>query len=130
LFSGWPIVNREGHLIAIAIEIDFEHTVDRLADGGEFVERGPEIARAVGDEDEIAIASVARDIPVPPARAAKYAQGAVLLAALRGDGDQADADAFVNQKAYDTAIASSRRRPRRTGCRSHHGSLRRGPRSG
>ena len=95
VLGGWPIVNREGHLITI--EIDLQYAVDRLADGGEFVERGarkfllqraadgrykndkagmqrprrvelPEIARVVGDEDEIVVAGVARDIPVLPAR--------------------------------------------------------------
>ena len=35
-----PIVNRYGHLVAI--EIDLEHAVDRLAEKGELVERGTE----------------------------------------------------------------------------------------
>jgi hypothetical protein len=34
------IVEREGHVVAV--EIDLEHPVDRLADGGELVERGAE----------------------------------------------------------------------------------------
>jgi hypothetical protein len=38
------------------------------------------------------------------------------MAALPGDGDQVDAEAFVDQKPHDTAIVSRRRRPRRTGC--------------
>ena len=143
VLRGWPIINREGHLIAI--EIDLEHAVDRLADGGELVERGaeklllhraadgryqndkagmqrlrrielPEIARVVGDEDKIIVAGVARDIPVLPTRAADMRDVPGFMAALLGDGDQADAEAFVDQKPHDTAIVSSRRRPRRTGC--------------
>jgi hypothetical protein len=37
-----PIVQRERHLLAV--EIDLEHAVDRLADAGELVERGLEEA--------------------------------------------------------------------------------------
>ena len=37
------------------------------------------------------------------------------MAALPGDCDQVDAEAFVDQKPHDTAMASSRRRPPRTG---------------
>ena len=76
----------------------------------------PEIARVVGDEDEIAVAGVARDIPVLPARAADMRDMLGFMAALPGDGDQVDAEAFVDQKPHDTAMVSSRRRPRRTGC--------------
>ena len=36
------IVSREGHVLAV--EIDLEHAVDRLARSGELVERGPEQA--------------------------------------------------------------------------------------
>jgi hypothetical protein len=72
----------------------------------------PEIARVVGDEDEIVAAGVARDIPVLPARSANMRNVPCFMAALLGDGDQADAKAFVDQKPHDTA----RRRPRRTGC--------------
>jgi hypothetical protein len=140
---GRPIVNREGHLIAI--EIDLEHAVNRLTDGGELVERGaeklllhratdgryqndeagmqrlrrielPEIARVVGDKDKIIVAGVAHDIPVLPARAANMRDMPCFMAALLGDGDQADAEALVDQKPHDTAIVSSRLRPRRTGC--------------
>ena len=35
---------------------------------------------------------------------------------LLGDGDQADAEALVDQKFHGTAMVSSRRRRRRTGC--------------
>jgi hypothetical protein len=76
----------------------------------------PKIARVVGDEDKIAVAGVARDIPVLPARAANMRDVSGFKAALLGDGDQADAEAFVDQKLHDTAIVSSRRRRRRTGC--------------
>lgn len=140
--GGRQIVKRQRH--RIAIEIDLEHTIDRFANNGELVERGfeqtllhhsvdgrdqddeagmqrlrrielPEIARLVGDEDEIARAGVARDIPVLPARAADMRDVAGFMAGLPGDGDQVDAEAFVDQKPHDTAMAS-RRRPRRTGC--------------
>ena len=76
----------------------------------------PEIARVVGDEDQIVVAGVARDIPVLPARAADMRDVPGFMAALPGDGDQVDAEAFVDQEPHDTAMVSSRRRPRRTGC--------------
>jgi hypothetical protein len=38
------------------------------------------------------------------------------MAGFPGDGDQVDAEAFVDQKPHDTAMVSSRRRRRRTGC--------------
>jgi len=38
------------------------------------------------------------------------------MAGFPGDGDQVDAEALVDQKPHDTAMASSLRRPRRTGC--------------
>ena len=36
------------------------------------------------------------------------------MAGFPGDGDQVDAEAFVDQKPHDTAMVASRRR--RTGC--------------
>jgi hypothetical protein len=62
----------------------------------------PKIAGVVGDEDKITVAGVARDM-------------LRFMAGLPGDGDQVDAEAFVDQKPHDTAMVSSRRRPRRTG---------------
>jgi hypothetical protein len=38
------------------------------------------------------------------------------MAGFPGDGDQVDGEAFVDQKPHGTVMASSRRRPRRTGC--------------
>ena len=76
----------------------------------------PEIARVVGDEDKIAVAGVAHDIPVLPARAADMGDVAGFMAGFSGDGDQVDGEAFVDQKPHDTAMVASRRRPRRTGC--------------
>ena len=76
----------------------------------------PEVAGVVGDEDKIALAGVAHDIPVLPAGAADMRDVAGFMAALPGDGDQVHAEAFVDQEPHDTAMASSRRRPRRTGC--------------
>jgi hypothetical protein len=43
---------------------------------------------------------------------------------------EVDAEAFVDQKPHDAAMASRRRRPRRTGGRSRHGRLRGRPRNG
>ena len=74
---------------------------------------GVDLTRIIGG---ILIIGVARDIPVLPARAADMRDVPCFMAALLGDGDQADAEAFVDQKPHDTAIVSSRRRPRRTGC--------------
>jgi hypothetical protein len=75
-----------------------------------------EIARVVGDEDEIAVARVAHDIPVFPARAADMGHVLGFMAGYPGNGDQVDAEAFVDQKPHDTAMVSSLRRPRRAGC--------------
>src|ERR1700756_4583387 len=56
-----------------------------------------EIARVVGDEDEIAVARVAHDIPVFPARAADMSHVLGFMAGYPGNGDQVDAEAFVDQ---------------------------------
>ena len=52
------------------------------------------------------------------------------MAGLCGDGNQVDAEAFVDQKSHGAAIARSGRRARRTGGRSRQGCLRGRPRSG
>ena len=59
----------------------------------------PEITGVVGDEDEIAVARVARDIPVLPARAADMRNVLSFMPTLPGNGDQVDAEAFVEE--YD-----------------------------
>jgi hypothetical protein len=51
---GREIVEREGHLAAV--EIDLEHAVDRFAGRGELVERGPkqallEVAADIGQKN-------------------------------------------------------------------------------
>ena len=74
-----------------------------------------EIAGVVGDEDKIAVAGVAHDIPVLPAGAADMRDMLRLMAGLPGDGDQVDGEAFVDQEPHDTAMVSSFRRARRTG---------------
>ena len=138
-----PIVKRQGHLVAV--EIDLERAVDRFSNYSEFVERGfeqaplhvtadnrdqddearmqrlpciklPEIARVVGDEDEIAFAGVARNIPVLPASPANARDMSGFMAGFPGYSDKVDGEAFVDQKPHDTVIASSSRRLRRTGC--------------
>ena len=75
----------------------------------------PEVTRVVGDEDEIALAGVAHDIPVLPAGPTDMRDAPGFMAGFPGDFDEVDAEAFVDQKPHDTAIVSSRRRPRRTG---------------
>ncbi len=48
----------------------------------------PEIARVVGDEDKIAVAGVAHDIPVLRAHAADMGHVPGFMAGIPGDGDQ------------------------------------------
>jgi len=69
-----------------------------------------EVARIVGDEDKIAVAGVAHDVPVFPAGLADMRDVLGLMASLPGDGDQVDAKTFVDQKPHDTAMVSTRRR--------------------
>ncbi len=76
----------------------------------------PEVARIVGDEDEIAVAGAAQDIPVLPAGPADMCDVSGFMTRFAGNSDQVDAEAFVDQKPHDAAMASRRRRPRRTGC--------------
>jgi hypothetical protein len=66
----------------------------------------PEIARVVGDEDKIAHAGVADDVPVFPAGAGHMREVLGFIAGLPGDSDQVDADALVDQKPHDIAMAS------------------------
>ena len=137
------MVKRECHLIAV--EIDLERAVDRLPDNGELIQRGPkqpplyvtadhrdqndepgmqrlgsiklpEVACVVGDDNKITVAGVAHNIPVLPAGTAYMRDMLGFMAGFPGDSDQVDAEAFVDQKPHNTAIASSFRRPRRTGC--------------
>jgi len=137
------VVKRQRHLLAV--EIDLEDPIDRLADGVELVESGleqtllqhalddrdqndqagmqwlrrkelSEIASVVGDEDKIALVCIAHHIPVFPAGAADMRDVMSFMAGLPGDGDQVDAEAFVAQKPHDTATVSSLRRLRRNGC--------------
>ena len=76
----------------------------------------PEIAGVVGNEDEIALSGIADDIPVFPAGPADTGDVSGFMAGYRGDSDQVDAEAFVDQKPHDTAMVSSFRRLRRNGC--------------
>jgi hypothetical protein len=76
----------------------------------------PEIAGVIGDKDKIAVAGVAHDIPVLPARAADMCDVLGFMSRLPGDSDQVDAEAFIDQKPHDIAMVSSFRRPRFTGC--------------
>jgi hypothetical protein len=128
----------------VAVEIDLQDTVDRLADRGERVERGlekppleipidsrekddetgmqrlrgveaPKVARVVGDENEVAVARVAHDVPIFPASPADVRDVVRLMAGLSGNGNQINAEAFVDQKPHGSAIVSIRRRRRRTG---------------
>ena len=134
---GGQIVEGEGDVLAV--EVDLEHAVDRLTDDGELVERSPEkallqnaadgrdqndeagmqrlgrieapeIARIIGDEDEITITGVARDVPIFPAGLADMGDVLGVMACLPGNGNQVDAETFVDQKPHDTATVSSLRR--------------------
>jgi hypothetical protein len=138
-----PIVKRHCHFLAV--KVDLQDAIDRLPDNGELVERGLEqtplritadnrdqnneagmqrlrrvklleIARVVGNENKIAVARVAPTFqsfqPARPTCATCWAS----WPDSPGSGDQVDAEAFVDQKPHDTAMVSSFRRPRRTGC--------------
>lgn len=72
----------------------------------------PKVARVVGDQNEIAVARVSRDIPVLPAGFADTGNVMSFMAGLPGNGNQIDGEAFVDQKSHDIAIAASRRRDR------------------
>jgi hypothetical protein len=133
------IVERERDVLAV--EINLENTVDRLANRGEFVERGlekallkiptddrekndepgmqrlrriepPKVARVVGDQDEAVVAGVAHHVPIFPARPADVGDVVCLMAGLSGDSNQPNAEAFVDQKPHGSAMLSTRRRLR------------------
>ena len=70
----------------------------------------PEIAGIVGDKNKITVAGVACDVPVFPAGLAGMGDVLGVMARLPGNGNQVDAEAFVNQKPHDTATVSSLRR--------------------
>ena len=115
---GREIVERERHLVAV--EIDLEDAVDRFADDSKLLDRGPEqallevaadigqkndeagmqrlgrielseVAGVVGDEDQVVVACVARDIPVLPAGPADMRDMPGFMAALPGGCYQVDA---------------------------------------
>ena len=67
----------------------------------------------VGDQNEIAVARVSRDIPVLPAGFADAGNVMSFMSRLPGDGNQVDGEAFIDQKSHD--IAASLRRDRCTG---------------
>jgi len=75
----------------------------------------PVVARIVGDQDEIAVAGIARDIPVLPAGFANMRNVMGFMAGLSGYGNQVDGETLVDQEPHDTGIAASRRRDRCTG---------------
>jgi hypothetical protein len=79
------------------------------------------VARVVGDEDKIAVSSVTHDIPVFPSCPADIGDMLGVMARLPGDGNQVDAEAFIDQKPHDTAMVSTRRRARCEGFRSRQG---------
>jgi hypothetical protein len=58
----------------------------------------PEVASVVGDEDKVAVAGVARDVPVFPPGLADMRDVLGVVTRLPGDGNQVDAEAFVDQK--------------------------------
>jgi hypothetical protein len=150
-------VNDERYIITV--EIDLDHLVDRFADDGEFVKRrpkqlllqnaadsrnqddepgmqrlprieAPEVACVVGDERKIVGARIAQDIPIFRARPADMRDMVSFMAGLRGDGNQVDAEAFIDQKSRGSVIVASGRRERWTAGWSRQGCLRGRPRSG
>jgi hypothetical protein len=109
------------------IERRLEHTLlHDAADGrGQDDEAGmqrllgielPEIARVVGGENEIALAGIADDIPIFPAGAADTGDVLGFMASFPGDSGEVNAEAFVDQKSHDTAMATSFLRLVCTGC--------------
>ena len=72
----------------------------------------PEIDGVIGDQDQVIVACAVRDVPTLPARAADMGDTPGFMAALPGDGDQVDTEAFVDQEPLDTAMVSNRERPR------------------
>jgi hypothetical protein len=71
----------------------------------------PEVAGLVGDEYEISVAGVARDIPVLPACSADMRDVLKLHGRMAGDGNQVDDKALVDQKT-----SQHRRWRRAAGC--------------
>src|SRR5215469_6136766 len=113
----WSSANRKCERHFFAVEIDLKDAVNRFADGGELVKHRAEqfllhdaiddgdqndeagmqrlrcvklteIAGVVGDEDKIAVAGIAHDIPVLPARAADMRDVLRFMAGLPGDTNQ------------------------------------------
>jgi hypothetical protein len=66
----------------------------------------PEVAGVVGDEDQVVVARVARDVPILPAGPADMRDMPGFMAGPPGDGNQVNAEAFVDQKPHDTAMVS------------------------
>jgi hypothetical protein len=64
----------------------------------------------LGDKNKITVAGVACDVPVFPAGLAGMGDMLGIMAGLPGDGNQVDAEAFVDQKPHDTVTVSSLRR--------------------
>jgi hypothetical protein len=69
-----------------------------------------EVARVVGDKNKVAVTCVAHDIPVFPPGLADMRDMLGVMASLPGDGNQVDAETFVDQKPHDTAMVPSLRR--------------------
>ena len=59
-------------------------------------------------EDEIAVTGVAHDIPVLPTGPTGMRNMPGLMAGLPRDGDQVDAETFVDQKSHDAEMSASR----------------------
>lgn len=83
--------------------------------------RATEVARIIGDQHEITLANVARNIPVFPTGLADMRDMLRIMAGFPGNFDKADAKALVDQKSHDAAMLSIRLRARWNGFRPRQG---------
>ena len=74
-----------------------------------------EVAGVVGNEHEIALASIARHVLAFPASLADMRDMLRVITCLRGNPDRAGAQALVDQEPHDAAMLSTRRRAWCTG---------------
>ena len=66
-----------------------------------------EVARVVGDEDKIAVAGVAHDVPVFPAGLADMCDVLGVMAGLPDDGDQVETEAFAEISRHRNGVEPS-----------------------
>lgn len=150
------VVERQHNVLPV--DIDFQHLVDRLTAHSQLIERRlkqqplnvlvhrrdddhqasmqrlhciepPKIRRVVGHQHEIALAGIAQNLRVFPARAADMSNVMRRVPGLRSNGNQVNGQAFVNQKPH-TLSADKGTRTRCADGRSCQGCRRGRPRCG